>query len=208
MTLDDHDRAWDRWLTAQPAGHLLQLRRWARLKEQFGWRSRLVTLADGRGGLTAGASILLRRMAGLTLAYVPRGPVVDWRNGAAVSELLGQMQATSRQAGAAVLKLEPNLPDTPANRQLLAGYGLRPSPQTIQPPSTIVVDISAAPDAILAQMKSKWRYNVRLAERKAVRVRAMAAPTCLPFTRSWPRPVRATTLPSMTTPTMTRPSTC
>jgi len=169
----DHDRAWDGWLAAQPAGHLLQLRRWAQLKEQFGWRSRLVTLADGRGGIAAGASLLLRRMAGLTLAYAPRGPVVDWQDAGQVRELLAQMLAASRAEGAAVLKLEPNLADTPAHRSLLAGYGLRPSPQAIQPPSTIIVDISLPPDAILAQMKSKWRYNVRLAERKEVRVRAM-----------------------------------
>ncbi len=173
MILDDRDNAWDGWLAAQPAGHVLQLRRWARLKEQFGWRTRLATIHDSGDRIAAGASILLRRMAGLTLAYVPRGPVVDWQNAAQVQELLAQMVAVSRQAGAAVLKLEPNLPDTPANRRLLASYGLRPSRQTIQPPSTIIVDISGEPDAILAQMKSKWRYNVRLAARKEVRVRPM-----------------------------------
>ena len=173
MISEAQDFSWDKWLMARPDGHVLQLRRWARLKEQFGWRSRLVTLPDGQGGIAAGASILLRRMAGLTLAYVPRGPVVDWQDAAQVRELLGQMTAASRDAGAAVLKLEPNLPDTPANRRLLAGYGLRPSRQKIQPPSTIVVDISGEPDAILAQMKSKWRYNVRLAARKEVSVRPM-----------------------------------
>jgi lipid II:glycine glycyltransferase (peptidoglycan interpeptide bridge formation enzyme) len=66
MMFEAQDLAWDAWLGAQPAGHVLQLRRWAALKAQFGWHSRLVTLQDSGGGIAAGASILLRRMAGLT----------------------------------------------------------------------------------------------------------------------------------------------
>ncbi len=34
-----------------------------------------------------------------------------------------------------------------------------------------MIDISGEPDAILAAMKPKWRYNIRLADRKGVRVR-------------------------------------
>ena len=48
MTSEAQDFSWDKWLMARPDGHVLQLLRWARLKEQFGWRSRLVTLPDGR----------------------------------------------------------------------------------------------------------------------------------------------------------------
>ncbi len=71
-----------------------------------------------------------------------------------------------------VLKIEPDLPDTAANRALLTRYGFRPSPQTVQPRSTVILDIRGDEDDILARMKSKWRYNVRLAERKGVTVRA------------------------------------
>ncbi len=78
-----------------------------------------------------------------------------------------------RQAGAAFLKIEPELPDTPANRALLHSYGFTPSPQTVQPPSTIVLDLTGDEETILQSMKSKWRYNVRLAERKGVTVRPM-----------------------------------
>ena len=73
-----------------------------------------------------------------------------------------------------MLKIEPDLPDTAANRALLHGYGFTPSRQTIQPPSTVVVDLAPDEEAILGAMKSKWRYNVRLAARKEVTVRELA----------------------------------
>ncbi len=89
--------------------------------------------------------------------------------------LLLALRAESRRLGAAVLKIEPDLPDTAANRALLHGYGFAPSRQNIQPPSTVVVDLAGAEDTILGAMKSKWRYNVRLAERKGVTVRLHGA---------------------------------
>ena len=36
---------------------------------------------------------------------------------------------------------------------------------------TIQLDLRPPPDDILAQMKQKWRYNIRLAERKGITVR-------------------------------------
>jgi len=49
---------------------------------------------------------------------------------------------------------------------------LRTSPQNIQPPRTIIVDIKGSQEEILARMKQKTRYNIRLAEKKGVTVRA------------------------------------
>jgi peptidoglycan pentaglycine glycine transferase (the first glycine) len=167
---------WDQFVGAHPAAHLLQTHGWGGLKQQFGWQQDGVALLDGAGQVRAGAMLLLRRVAGLTIAYAPKGPLTDWHDPALTTELLQTMVAKSRRLGAAVLKVEPELADTPAHRALLASYGLHPSRQTIQPRTTTMIDISGTEAAILEAMKSKWRYNIRLAKRKEVAVReAMAA---------------------------------
>lgn len=40
----------------------------------------------------------------------------------------------------------------------------------IQPPDTVLLDITKTAEELLAQMKPKWRYNIHLAEKKGVQV--------------------------------------
>ncbi|NIV29997.1 MAG: peptidoglycan bridge formation glycyltransferase FemA/FemB family protein, partial [Anaerolineae bacterium] len=54
----------------------------------------------------------------------------------------------------------------------LQALGFRPSTQAIQPRRTILVDLTADQEELLRRMKQKTRYNVRLAARKGVTVRA------------------------------------
>ena len=167
------DPHWDTWVVAHAKAHLLQLAAWGELKSRFGWRAQRVVLPDAAGQPAAAAQILLKRVLGLTVAYVPRGPVVDWQNEPLVAAMVDGLMAEARRLDAAVLKLEPELPDSPGNRALLTRLGFAPSRQTVQPPSTVMLDIGGSEETILTAMKSKWRYNVRLAAKKGVVVRAM-----------------------------------
>lgn len=166
---------WDAFVENHNAAHLLQLSGWGALKARYGWRAEQVALADARGARVGGAQILYKQSMGLTLAYVPRGPVVDWADEARVAAAFGSLHEAAKAGGASVLKVEPELVDSPANRALMARLGFRPSTQTVQPRSTVIVDLREGPEAALARMKSKWRYNVRLSERKGVTVRACTA---------------------------------
>lgn len=179
----DVDVAWDAFVAAHPAGHVLQTTAWARLKSAFGWTAQRVilrTIPSPDAPILGGASLVYRRLPwGQTLAYMPKGPVVDWADPAQVRAVITMAREFALKRRAALLKIEPELPDSAGLAGMLAGYGFRPSPQRVQPLSTIHIDLSADADALLARMKPKWRYNIRLAERKGVIVRA-GAPADLP----------------------------
>lgn len=171
---------WNQFVDQHPAAHFLQLREWGNLKDRFGWTSTAVALRDDAHSIRAGALILFRplinhplkhRFSGPRLAYVPRGPLVDWSNAHDVGRLLAVVEEIAHAKGVSVLKIEPSLPDTRENREMLADYGFRPSNQTIQPQSTVTLDIDDGEDQILSRMKSKWRYNIRLSQRKDVKIR-------------------------------------
>jgi lipid II:glycine glycyltransferase (peptidoglycan interpeptide bridge formation enzyme) len=48
------------------------------------------------------------------------------------------------------------------------GAPLRRSAADVQPPDTVLLDIGRDDEALLAAMKPKWRYNIRLSEKKGV----------------------------------------
>ncbi len=161
--------AWDAFVAAHPRGHLLQSYAWGELKSAFGWQALRLALCD-EGRIVAAAQVLFRRVAGVALAYVPRGPVVDWADEALLRPLLEAVAAACREQGAVFVKVEPNLPDDPAWGSRLHELGFRPS-RTVQPRSSVVIDVAADDEALLSRMKLKTRYNVRLAGRRGVTVR-------------------------------------
>ncbi len=165
--------AWDACVAAHPAAHILQTSPWGALKAQFGWEDERVALTDG-DRIIAGAQILYRRLPfGLgRLAYVPKGPLVDWADATQVHALLAALDQAARARGAIALTLEPDLPDEAQHHERLTALGFRPAPlNSVQPRRTLVVDISGDEETILAAMRQKTRYNVRLAARKGVTVR-------------------------------------
>ena len=155
---------------------LLQTGWWGNFKQTHGWRAHpfLVTVtvpgeAAATFGLLALTRVLLRHFV---IAYVPFGPTFDPKSGR--GELLSALAGALRdQLPRNTLFLRYDLPwNKTGERPALAGSGLtvRKSPSDIQPPTTVVVDLAGPPESILASMKSKTRYNVRLSDKKGVAV--------------------------------------
>jgi lipid II:glycine glycyltransferase (peptidoglycan interpeptide bridge formation enzyme) len=151
---------WQNFIDQHPEAHILQTSAWGALKADFGWYPRFIQLGD------LGAMVLFRKLPlGLTIAYIPRGPVGegDWR------AFWPAIDIICRQENAVFLRVEPDIFTPTVNdhiRQQLEGF--TETDQTIQPPRTVLVDLEPGEDDLLMAMKSKTRYNIRLAERKDV----------------------------------------
>ncbi|HLX41329.1 MAG TPA: peptidoglycan bridge formation glycyltransferase FemA/FemB family protein [Ktedonobacteraceae bacterium] len=179
---------WDQFVHEHPQGHLLQSWGWGELKANFGWSPLRLVLRDDQQRIVAAAQILRRTIARVPLrlghlAYIPKGPVIDWSQPALCKEFFAQLHTLLRNQGALVVRLEPDivmdtiLYDSPDGnnsynecREHLLDEHFSPT-QAIQPARTILLDLAPTESMLLAQMKEKWRYNVRLASRKGVIIR-------------------------------------
>ncbi len=151
---------WNQFLAGHPDAHILQCGAWGELKSAFGWDAAHVVSGD------SGVQILFRKLPlGLTIAYIPKplSAVIGQQS------LLAEIDRVCRSRRAVFLKVEPDAWDDDDLRPAASDW--RRS-AFIQPPRTIVVDLRGEEDAILARMKQKTRYNIRLAARKGVTVRA------------------------------------
>ena len=163
---------WDHIVSGHPQGHLLQSWMWGELKGEFGWRPIRLAVV-GASGAVAGAQVLVRRFAGLSVCYVPRGPMFSGDD--QLDRLLLQaLRRVARRNRAAFLRIEPNLleSDVAANplHSLLQVTGRRVA-EPLQPPSSIHLDLAPEPDRLLAAFSKGHRADVRRAERNGVTVR-------------------------------------
>jgi lipid II:glycine glycyltransferase (peptidoglycan interpeptide bridge formation enzyme) len=166
---------WDEFTSCHPEAHILQTRAWGDLKDAFGWQS--VRIANG--GVSA--QILFRRIPlGFSIAYIPKGPIHPQdRPPLAAGSFWNEVDQLCKSRRAIFLKVEPDAweePDTKerGSEHALIPPGFRSSRQSIQPRRTFLIDLSGDEEQVLARMKQKTRYNIRLALKKGIVVHSSA----------------------------------
>jgi len=156
-----------------PARSFLQSQFWASFKCTFGW-SKVRLQVHGAEASVYEISILVRNLAGpFSFAYIPHGPEFDGpqEKKQAHLEAIGEALKQLLPRFCLFLRFDPawyvaGLVTSTSVRQEFSSLLIKGS--DVQPPDTVVLDLSLPDDEILASMKPKWRYNIRLAEKKNV----------------------------------------
>ncbi|MFW6361304.1 MAG: lipid II:glycine glycyltransferase FemX [Spirochaetota bacterium] len=170
----------------QNRGNLMQSRFWAMVKNEMGWQPYAFKIEWQQQHDTLLLFIQRPdRATSYCFAYIPWAPTFS-----VPEEIRGQfLEQVSQKllpflpAGCMFIRYdlpwespyhsEPPPPDR--MRELRMNFGtrqknLRKAPTDIQPPDTRILDISKDKDQLLKDMRSKTRYNIRLARRKGVTV--------------------------------------
>lgn len=172
--LDDSDRdRYNAFVAASPHADLLQSWEWGQIKAHSGWAAGRYAVEDG-GQIVAAAGVLRTRplKGAPPLLYAPRGPVFSADRPDALRELVERIRAEA--GGAFVLKCDPAVEPSSPEAAALRAAGFRDAGGGgfggVQPKAVMVLDLDPDEHKLLEGFKSKWRYNIRLAERRGVTV--------------------------------------
>ncbi len=166
----------DDFVKAHDRGDLLQLSSWASVKRQNGWSGERI--AVGTNGTTTGVALLLFKQVPklpFTLCYAPRGFVVDYDDTESLKVLTEEAKRVAKDRRAITIKIDPNIDrdEVPGliTEMIELGFihkGYGGGFDYAQPRFTMETDLRPSEKEIFGKFHHKFRYNVRLAEKKGI----------------------------------------
>lgn len=96
-----------------------------------------------------------------TVGYIPKGPFPDGNFTQALKQI-------SKEYRCAFIKIEPNVKIATQNQPVNKNF--KKSPKPLFTKYNFVLDLTPSEEELLAKMHQKTRYNIRLAEKKGVKV--------------------------------------
>lgn len=153
-------------LRQSPMQPFLQSWAWGDFQHNYGRRIWRLGAFDGETLVGAMTLIEHRLMLGKSYLYCPRGPVAQTME--ALLLLAAEALSLGKKVGAMYVKIDPAPYSFPFVPSQFVDY--EPG-TTLQEPETLVLDLAAGEDELLANMHQKTRYNIRLAEKRGVTVR-------------------------------------
>lgn len=101
---------------------------------------------------------------------VPGGPLLDWEDEALVRRMFTLIRKVAVQEKCVFVRVRPQLEANDVTLELLKNLGLKKAPMHLHAEHTIMLDLTKTEDELLAAMRRQTRYEVRRAEKLAIKV--------------------------------------
>lgn len=171
-TLDsscDLYRDWEKLVAGSTTSGVMQSLPWAEFKRRQGLQALHIGVFEER--LIGGAMFYIApRHHGSGLLVAPEGPVLSWDDLPVATEALrlikAEVEKYAQTAGLLGMRIEPRLAQPLP--KMLREFGR--APLDLVPKETLYLDLSLSEEQLLAGMKPKGRYNIKIAQRHGVRV--------------------------------------
>lgn len=159
---------------AQEHAEFLQSWEWGEFQEKA--EGKILRLGVEENGEFLAAATLVKKSLplGMKYFYCPRSPALKEEIRNKKEEIiiffLDEIKKIAQREKVIFLRFEPNVLLPAASGQLQIKKTI-----DIQPAQTIILDLAKSEDELLSAMHQKTRYNIRLAEKKGVKIEEGAA---------------------------------
>jgi len=178
---EEQKELWNNFVARHPFGHLLQSWEWGDVLLADGQEVKRLAVFDKRMIIGGALAMKFPLPFNKSYLYLPRGPVVLWneihkqgkinKQQEALILILDKLQPFAQRKKAIFLRLDPEIEASDFHLEFWQSLGFKKAPREIQPKNNIVLDLSLSEETLLKLMKPKTRYNIRLAQRKGVKVK-------------------------------------
>lgn len=163
-------RVWNKFLLAA-GGHVIQSWEWGEFKATQGTLPTRLALEEN-GQIVASAQYTLHSLpfTNKFVGYLPKGPRLSG-NQTYLKEMLTGLKTYAKKQNCVFIKLEPEI--AAGNQEWLKTFkelGISESFKGVFASDTMVLDLRKSPEVLLKEMHPKWRYNIRLSQRKGIKV--------------------------------------
>ncbi|MDZ8056182.1 MAG: lipid II:glycine glycyltransferase FemX [Aulosira sp. ZfuVER01] len=155
---------WDLLIKNLPHSCFMQTSIWADFKEIEGYKTFRLGLFENSKLIGGCIFYLYPHSNKANLLIAPGGPILPEKSPeAAIELLLNKAKELAQKLGAIALRIEPLWQNKPEYIQNFVR-----APADLLPSETLLIDLRPDPSQILAAMRPKGRYNIRLSQRYGV----------------------------------------
>ena len=156
---------WSEIVKKYPESNFLQSPGYRRVNEILGERT--ITFEFKSGGYALG---IIRDAKRGRYLEIPCGPLIDFKNKAAVQEAFSGIQKVAKKEMCVFVRIRPQLMMNAENLAILKNAGFKKSPMHLAAEHTVMIDLKKSEDELLSAMRRQTRYEVRRTEKLGIEV--------------------------------------
>ncbi len=167
------EQKWDKFVESHPLGTIHQTSDWGHFQEKVPRRGKyFIVVLEDKGKIIGGSMIIRHGLPrNFCWFYSARGPLLDYKSKQITSQIqavFDTLKPIAKRENAIFYRIDPAIS---VMGKLPKFKNAHSNHLGFQPEHTIILDLTKSENEILAQMKEKGRYNIRLAQKKGVTVR-------------------------------------
>jgi lipid II:glycine glycyltransferase (peptidoglycan interpeptide bridge formation enzyme) len=172
----EEEAKWDAFVARHPLASIHQTSKWGHFQRKTPNRGDywIIVIEDGKKWL-GGTMVIRHGMRGdMTWLYSARGPLLDYSSPTLQEEmnaLMTPIKEIAKQENSVFFRIDPPFIKTHDTQKPPKLKRFMTTHLGFQPENTLIIDLTKTRKEILDQMKQKGRYNIRLAEKKGVKIR-------------------------------------